>query len=497
MLKIFATIGAIQIITILSSLVRTKYIAVVLGPEGTGIIGIVDQVVQLTSFISAFSLPLVSVKFLSKAHSENNKEFLNTYTAFLNLLLIISITAGVTLYLVTSSSLQLPLGEINNYRAYLQIALLGIPAMMLGGFLSNTLASAEKPASAAKLSMSYSIALTIAVIIGISIAEIEGFYWANIISGLIITVGAIFYIRRKLRTPFFARDINPLKLLTHRPDITSFALLLFFASVTHSFSFFVARYAVLDNIGVAAAGLLHALFAIAISIDMLLTPVNGFFLTPRLNRNIDNLEKINLTIDFQKIQVLIMTVLVMPFVLFPELTIYLLFSEEFLSVAPYLFIFVLAQFIGQMGSVYQSLMIGFDDTKMFSLITCTSWIAFAAMSWLLTPEWGYWGIAFGFITSRFMMFYLSISFLKKHYPIKIPSKNAWLTFYCVALIALTGYFSSNFSDFEWINFIIKTIIVTLHWLNYHAAELVIAANAVHALILLWPLVKLHRMLKLL
>jgi len=454
MLKIFATIGAIQIITILSSLIRTKYIAIVLGPEGTGIIGIVDQVVQLTSFISAFSLPLASVKFLSKAHSESNNEFLNTYAAFLNLLLIIAASAMVVIYLLASSP-KISLGEIDNYRQYLQIAIFGIPAMMLGGFLSNVLASAEKPASAAMLSLTYSIALTCAVIIGISIAHIIGFYWANVTSGIVITICAIIYIHKKLRTPFFSRRINPLKLLIHRPEITSFAVLLFFASVTYSFSFFAARYAVLDNIGVAGAGLLHALFAIAISIDMLLTPVNGYFLTPRLNRNSSNIDKIKLTIDFQKIQVLIMTVIVLPFVIFPELTIYVLFSAEFLTIAPYLFVFVLAQFIGQMGSVYQSLMIGFDNTKMFSLITCSCWILFACLSWALTPQWGYWGIAFGFFISRFLMFYLSISFLKAHYPINMPLRNILLTLYCTGLIAIAGYFASDFTDFDWINFISK------------------------------------------
>ena len=211
----------------------------------------------------------------------------------------------------------------------------------------------------------------------------------------------------------------------------------------------------------AGAGLLHALFAIAIAIDMLLTPVNGFFLTPRLNRNISNLEKISLTIDFQKIQILIMTVIVLPFVIFPELTIFILFSNEFITVAPYLFVFVLAQFIGQMGSVYQSLMIGFDNTKMFSLITCSCWVLFSALSWLLVPQWGYWGIAFGFFISRFLMFYLSISFLKAHYPINIPFRNVLLTLYCTGLIATTGYFASDFTDFEWTNFIVKAILYLL------------------------------------
>jgi hypothetical protein len=43
MLKIIATIGAIQMIAIAVMLIRSKTIAVLLGPEGVGVISIVDQ----------------------------------------------------------------------------------------------------------------------------------------------------------------------------------------------------------------------------------------------------------------------------------------------------------------------------------------------------------------------------------------------------------------------------------------------------------------------
>ncbi len=455
MLKIFASIGAIQIVSILSSLIRTKYIAVTLGPEGTGIISLIDQVVQLTSYISALSLPFASIKYLSKAHSENDEAFKKAYASFLGLLLIISLTASISLFLLVYSNIKLPIGEISNYRNYLYIALLGMPAMMLGGFLSNVLASAGKPNSAATLSLIYSVSLTIAVLIGIMVAGITGFYVATVISGAAITISVLFYIRIKFKLPFIIRNRHPFRMIIEQPEIMRYAILLFLASVAHSFSFFVARYSILDNYGEAATGLLHALLAITISIDMVLSPINGFFLSPKVNRNIDNIEKIRFTLDFQKIQILLMTAIVLPFILYPYMTIQILFSEKFISVAPYLFVYILGQFLNQMGGVYQSLMIGFDNTKMFSIITCSSWIFFAVFSWLLVPLWGYWSIGIGFLLSRVLLLIWSLGFLHKHYPIKIPTKTILLSIYCITLIGFVGFYASDFNDFTWSVFLLK------------------------------------------
>ena len=458
MLKIFASIGIIQLLTILSSLVRTKYIAVILGPEGTGIIGIIDQVVQLTAFVSALSLPLASVKFLSKANSESAEAFEKAYVSFLGLLLFISLTASLFLFLLVASPVDLPIGEINQYRDYLYIALLGMPAMMLGGFLSNVLASAQKPNTAALLALSYSLSLTVAILIGITIADIAGFYWATVISGTLVTITVLMYLRFKLHLPFYIPNLHPLTMLKQQPEILRYMMLLFFATVTHSFALFSVRYMTLESQGAAAAGLLHALLAIALAINMLLAPINGYFLTPKVNRNISDLEKIQFTMDFQKIQVLCMTAIVLPFAFFPNLTILILFSDQFTAVAPFLFVFVLAQFIAQMGGVYQALMIGFDKTKMFSIITCSCWLFFAGFSWLTIPSWGYWGIGIGFLISRALLLFWSLGYLRANYPIKTPRKNLLLSVYCIVLIATIGFFASEYYTQTWLNFTIKSML---------------------------------------
>jgi len=64
MLKIITTIGGIQVLAITITIVRSKIMAVLLGPEGIGVISIIDQVVQFVGYVCVFSLPLASLKFL-------------------------------------------------------------------------------------------------------------------------------------------------------------------------------------------------------------------------------------------------------------------------------------------------------------------------------------------------------------------------------------------------------------------------------------------------
>src|SRR5215831_10689785 len=73
-LKIFQTIaalGGVQITAMALNLIRSKVVAVTLGPSGVGAIGLVDQVTTLVAYVIAFSLPMAAVKFLSASHSES------------------------------------------------------------------------------------------------------------------------------------------------------------------------------------------------------------------------------------------------------------------------------------------------------------------------------------------------------------------------------------------------------------------------------------------
>src|SRR5919198_2616463 len=87
MFKVIAGIGLVQVCAVLVNLGRSKVLAVLLGPHGVGVISVIDQIVQFAAYLSAFSLPMASVKFLSRAHSEGPEVFQRTYVSFLVVLL--------------------------------------------------------------------------------------------------------------------------------------------------------------------------------------------------------------------------------------------------------------------------------------------------------------------------------------------------------------------------------------------------------------------------
>src|SRR5262249_11724020 len=92
MLKIITTIGIIQIFAYAVTLVRSKILAVALGPEGLGVISVIDQLVNTVALISAFSLPFAAVKFLSRSHSQGLGAFRRSYSSLLHILLLLTTT---------------------------------------------------------------------------------------------------------------------------------------------------------------------------------------------------------------------------------------------------------------------------------------------------------------------------------------------------------------------------------------------------------------------
>ena len=461
MLKIFATIGSIQVIAILATILRAKIIAVMLGPEGVGIISVIDQIIQLTSYICALSLPFAAVKFLSRSHSISHENFIKTYSAFLKALLILSLI-GISFLIITLMTYPNILGnEISQYQSYILLAVFSLPAMMLGGFLRNALASAEKPNTASALSVFTAIAFMLAAYFGITADGIQGFYWANIVAGFVISLGTIVYLNNKLNLPLHFYKASIFKEFKSNPDIISFAAVMSITTIAYSGSYFVARYAVLHNYDEATTGLLHALISIAMSVSMILSPINGLFLTPKLNRHIPQKEKITLTNNYQQILIFILAITTLPFVLFPQTALYILFSSEFTIVGGYLYIFVIAACVSQAAGVYQALLIGFDDIKSFALITTFRHILFAAIAWFTVPHVGLIGVGYAFIISASISLILFYGRLRFKFNVKYPKKSLLLGIYSLSTVSLIGMMASDYSELSLINITVKGFIFLL------------------------------------
>ena len=443
MTKIILSIGAIQVFAIFVQFLRTKVVAVMIGPEGVGVVSTIDQIVQLAAFATALSLPLASVKFLSKAHSEGDESFRRSYAGFLKLLGLIAIGGtGITTALVFFRPAVLG-PDVAKYQMYVLIGLLSMPALILGGFFANVFASAQKYRVSAALAVITNAVTSTAVIAGILTAGVAGVFWGSSLAGLLLTLGIIVYLWKRMDLPFFSRGTDVLSELKRSPKIGSFAAMLYFGSVSYLLSLLVARYAILSNYGETEAGLLQGAIALSVALGMVLNPANGLYLTPIMNRDIPREEKIRAATEFQRKMVMILGLVSLPVVMFPQLMMTLLFSNKFVSVGHIVFLFVFAQLITQLAGVHQAFLIGADDLKAYAAITTVGQLGFAFLAWLLAPAYGIAGVAYGSIISAAAIFLVSLIRLKVKHGFWPERRLRWLIGFTLSVVLIAGWTSGR------------------------------------------------------
>lgn len=446
-LKLIAAIGAIQVAVVLANILRSKLTALLLGPEGVGIISIIDQSVQVALQLCIFSLPFVAVKFLSRSHSRGFDALQHSYVNFLKLIGGLAL-AGTALSL--SLALWWPelLGLMADYQPFFIVAVLSLPAIALMGFMRNVLAAIGRPRTAALFDAVVAASIAMAVAVGMLVAGVLGYYSGHLVAGVAVVAGALIYMRRCIGLRLTGPFSNLGREFRDNPGIATFALINYVISFSTPLAFLVARYAVLDNYDEAVVGMLQAAYAISLVLQLLLNPANGLYLTPIVNRDIPVVEKLVAVTEFQRKLMPVVAVLAMPMVLFPEWLLYVFYSSEFLDAAPALFLFVVTQAIFLQAGIYQALMIGLDRLKVYGIIMVLAQAMIAAGAWLLVPEYGISGVAFGLLLSSMFVLVFTLSALRLSHGLLIPARTQALALYVLVMLALAGEIAAGYGLFD-------------------------------------------------
>ena len=236
------SIGFIQILIILVNMGRAKVLAMLLGPAGFGIVATIDQIVLSVVQIAGFAVPFIALKLLSFTHSENHERFQIAYSSFLSGILGLSISSTLILLGILQFKPDLFGDDIAPYLNYLQLALFGVPTLMLSFFFVNTLAAGQKAASSAYLNFIVTLCLSIAACLGVFFGDILGLYFATIATGIVTSVATVIYVNRYLGVKIRHKDAGFIKYIRQKPQIVSMALVLHVALSAYSVAMLVIRY---------------------------------------------------------------------------------------------------------------------------------------------------------------------------------------------------------------------------------------------------------------
>lgn len=452
MRKVLFSIGAIQILIILINMCRAKILSLLLGPAGFGIISTIDQVVLTVSQLAGFSLPFISLKFLSRSHSEGSLRFQSTFSSFLKGIIGVSIFATALALVLVIWKPDAIGTDLVPYKKFLILALFGIPSLMLGIFFIHTLAALQRSSSSVLLNFFVTLCLAVAACVGAWLGKITGLYYATIYMGLLTTIGTLIYLRKIFNLRSFSASAGILKELKHSPEIITFSIMTYFAVSSYSIAMLVARYYVFSNFGEEIAGMFQAVLSISLAVGAISGPMNTLYLTPIVNRTISNQEKLNAAHHFQKNIIIILVLLALPMLLYPKLSLIILFSSEFISASQALFLFILWQCLYIIVNVYQQLLIGMDDVLYYSITTALGFILVIVLSPLLVPLYGLSGVAISFISGIAFNGILTDYRLRSRFRSGIP-RSVWIRIlFCLISILMTGLIFNRIDELTQIGF---------------------------------------------
>jgi O-antigen/teichoic acid export membrane protein len=442
-LPMIAVIGGFQVFAMLFGLIRSKVIALTVGPQGVGAISVVDQLVALVAQVSALGLPFASVKLLSAAHSSHTTDggaaFQALYRSFLRWLLLLS-GAGVALAALLLWLAPGVLGsEIQPYRSLVVLGLLAVPATSIAGLVTNAFAASRQAYASAAFGLAMSFALVALCCVGLLAGGLTGYYAGALAANVAVVLCGAVWLSREMKRPE-ARGPQPSPRLG---EITRFAAAMSVIAVTTPLAFLAARFAVLAAGGFELAGILQSAMGLGLTLTTVMRSSLSLFLLPAMNRHADPVGKIRDAASFLRAFSLIVGVAALPMVLFPGRLMTLLYSKSFLAAAPHVYLFVLAEALLLFAGVNQAVVVGVDHVRVHVAICLAGHLAIVCLSLGLVPRLGIDGVAAAFLANGFLIFTLTAWRLRARHGVSIVKEAGWLPFAVLSLVAVGGIFASH------------------------------------------------------
>ena len=451
MLRALVTIGAVQVITMLVLLVRTKTLAVMLGPEYVGVMAVIDKLLAVIAQTASLSLPFAAARFLPERWSTGPTEFRELFTRMRNVLLALILAATVGTLLITAFHPALWGEALLPYRDVLTIAILGLPVIGLIPFLQNAIAGRMQQNRSMMVGFLHAVVLALAVF-GIGWGGLIGFYAAYALLGTILVV---FVTRLATEGTHGAerRDTSQPRYVAGLPaPIWRFSGALLILTFVAPYAALFVHYRLLSEHGAETAGWMQAAIGISLAVRAVLGSAHAVFLTPNVNRGGSPEERMEWADRFQTTLCLLAGLSVPPLLLFPGIAVHVLYSSAFSPGATFVMLFVLAEVVGLLSGTYQSLVVALDRMPVHVANNLVAQLLVMVAAYELVGPFGILGAGLAVLAAPIFMYVATMTFLHRSHGLRMPrnvvARSAWLLLSLV-VTGLMGM-SSREPTWEWL-----------------------------------------------
>lgn len=328
--KATAIFGGVKIFQIIISIIRSKIIAVLLGPTGMGISGLLTSTINLIGTVSNLGLGTSSVKNVAEANATGNNVRISMIIIILRKWVWITGTLGTLFTLVFSPWLSLLTFGNRDYT----IAFVWISVSLLFNQLSNgqmvVLQGMRKLQYLAKANLTGSILGLVLTLPLYYFWGIEGIVPAIIVTSIISLARSWYYARK---VPIERIRVSRARTIIEGKKMLIMGFMLSLSSLISLGASYIIRIYISNTGGIAQVGLYTAGFAIINTYVGLIFTAMATDYYPRLSALAHSNELSKQLINQQsEISVLILAPIISVFIVFIQWIVVLLYSSKFAAI---------------------------------------------------------------------------------------------------------------------------------------------------------------------
>lgn len=451
MAKGIAMLGGVQVFNIIISILRGKLVALFLGPQGMGVMSLLQSSSQMVQQVSSVGLNLSAVKEV--AGSSDNKQ---RTIAVVRKLLIVTSLVGVFIMIVFSRNLsQLSFGNSNYSIHYIFLSL-----WLLFITLANGELSLLQGAQATKrLAFSSVVGSLVGLFVGVPLYYYfgeEGIVPALIISSFSLYV---FYkiqsLRQFGRISFLSVRLSKEWILVK--NLLSLGIIFMLSVLLGTIKNFMINYYVRTIGSLEDIGLFQAANTLTNQCAGIVFAAMAMDYFPRLSAVSSNNEEVRKLVNNQmEIVILIVTPIVAMLILFAPLIIRILLTNEFYSIIPVIRIMSIGLFLKAVTYPMGYISFSKGDKKTFFWLEAVfANIVQLVVSVIMYRMWGVIGLGTA-SAAVFLLFVFIYLFITKRLYSYTPNK-AVLSLIVPLFVAVCLAFACSYMDNVYTSYIIMTL----------------------------------------
>ncbi|MFZ0596550.1 MAG: oligosaccharide flippase family protein [Flavobacterium sp.] len=362
-LKTASIFGGVQFFTIIISIIRTKLIAVFIGPAGMGLIALLNSTINILGGISGLGIETSAIKNISEKYKEEDLTSVSKIVALVKKMMLITGIFGTLLTIVFSKWLSIfTFGNSNQMYSFIFLSITLLFKQLTSGqlIILQGLRKIKFLAKANLYGNLFGLLFSIPLYVFFKIDAIVPSIIISFLSALIFS----FYFSNKINIK--KEKVEKAYFATEGKIIIKLGIMLTISGVLALLSTYLVQVFISNVSDIEQVGFYNAGFTLLNTYVGLIFTVMSTDYFPRLAAINNDSEKIKASVTQQSfISILIITPIIVLFLTFIPLIIKIVYTSKFTAIIPMVCFGILGMLFRAVSWSMGYILIAKGDSKMF------------------------------------------------------------------------------------------------------------------------------------